>query len=86
LKGLNFIASQFSIGQFWDNGIETKSEPYLQLKETLRQKNIKAQSLNEETPSQIINGVEVSVLNPPAWNGMQRKIQNASDLNNAPWF
>ncbi len=32
LKGLIFIASQFSIGQFWDNGFQTESEPYLQLK------------------------------------------------------
>jgi competence protein ComEC len=83
LKGLNFIASQFSIGQFWDNGFETKSEPYLQLKETLRQKCIKTQSLNEESPSQSIHGVELSVLNPPARNDMQRKVQNPSDLNNA---
>ncbi len=82
LKGLNFIASQFSIGQFWDNGFETQSEPYLQLKETLRQKRIETQSLNEETSPQIINGVEVSVLNPQAWNAMQRKIQNPPDLNN----
>jgi competence protein ComEC len=81
-KGLNFIAQHFSIGQFWDNGFETQSEPYLQLKETLRQKNIKTQSLNEESPSQIINGVELSVLNPPAWNTMQRKAQHPRDLNN----
>jgi competence protein ComEC len=83
LKGLNFIASQFSIGQFWENGMEIQSEPYLQLKETLRQKKIKTQSLNEETLSQIIHGVEVSVLNPPAWNAMQRKAQNPSQLNNS---
>jgi competence protein ComEC len=82
LKGLNFIASQFSIGQFWDNGFETQSEPYLQLKETLRQKQIKTQSLNKESSPQIINGVELSVLNPPAWNVMQRKVQYPSDLNN----
>jgi competence protein ComEC len=81
-KGLNFIAQHFSIGQFWDNGFETQSEPYLQLKETLRQKNTKTQSLNEESPSQIINGVELSVLNPPAWNTMQRKAQHPRDLNN----
>jgi competence protein ComEC len=83
LKGLNFIASQFSIGEFWDNGYQTPSEPYLQLKETLRQKKIKTQSLNEETLSQIINGVRISVLNPPAWNGVGRKAQNPLDLNNS---
>jgi competence protein ComEC len=82
-KGLNFIASQFSIGQFWDNGFEVPSEPHLQLKETLRQKKIKIQSLHEGSPSQIIHGVEISVLNPPAWNAARRKVQNASELNNS---
>jgi competence protein ComEC len=83
LKGLNFIASQFSIGEFWDNGYQTLSEPYLQLKETLRQKKIKTHSLNEETPPLTIHGVELSVLNPPARNAMQRKVQHLRDLNNS---
>ncbi len=83
LKGLNFIASEFSVGQFWDNGMEIQSEPYLQLKETLRKKKIKTQFLSEETPSQIIHGVEISVLNPPARNATQSKVQKPSDLNNS---
>jgi competence protein ComEC len=83
LKGLNFIASQFSIGQFWDNGTQTDSEPYLRLKKTLEEKKIKALSLNEESPPQIINGVEISVLNPPVWNTTQRKARYLWDLNNA---
>ena len=28
LKGLNFVASHFSIGQFWDNGLRGDSESY----------------------------------------------------------
>ena len=83
LKGLNFIASQFSIGQFWDNGFETQSEPYLQLKKILSEKKIEIQSLNEETPPKTIHGVEISVLNPPAWNTVQRKVQRLRDLNNS---
>ena len=83
LKGLVFIASQFSIGQFWNNGFQTDSEPYLQLKKILEEKKTKTLSLNEETPPQIINGVEISVLNPPVWNAMQRKVRNFWDLNNA---
>ena len=82
LKGLIFIASQFSIGQFWDNGFQTESESYLQLKKILEEKKIKIQSLNEETPSQMINGVEISILNPSAWKITQRKVQNPRDLNN----
>jgi competence protein ComEC len=83
LKGLNFIASQFSIGQFWDNSFRTESEPYLQLKKILVENKIKTQSLNEEIPSQIINGVEISFLNPPALNATQRKVRNLWDLNNS---
>ena len=83
LKGLNFIASQFSIGQFWESGFQTESEPYLQLKKILREKKIKTQSLNEGTPPQVIHGVEISVLNPPVWNATQRAVQNLSDLNNS---
>ena len=83
LKGLNFIASQFSIGQFWDNGSQTESESYLQLKKTLGEKKIKTQSLNEGTPPQMVNGVELSVLNPPVWSGVPKKVKNPSDLNNS---
>jgi competence protein ComEC len=83
LKGLNFIASQFSVDQFWDNGFQTDSEPYLQLKKILEEKKIKIHSLNEETPSQIMNGVEISFPNPPVWNATQRKVRSLLDLNNA---
>jgi competence protein ComEC len=83
LKGLIFIASQFSIGQFWDNGFQTESESYVQLKKILSEKKIKTQSLNEETPPQTINGVEISVLNPPVWNAMSRKVHQQWDLNNS---
>jgi competence protein ComEC len=83
LKGLIFIASQFSIGQFWDNGFQTDSESYLRLKGVLSEKKIKTQTLNEETLPQTINGVEISVLNPPEWNAMPRKIRQQWDLNNS---
>jgi competence protein ComEC len=83
LKGLNFIASWFSIGEFWDNGFQTESESYLQLRKTLHEKRVKAQSLTEETPPQTIGGVEVSFLNPPAWKAMQKSTENLRDLNNS---
>jgi competence protein ComEC len=66
LKGLNFIASQFRIGQFWEGGLRTDSEPYLELENTLRRRKIERVFLHEGTPSQMINGVEISILNPPA--------------------
>jgi competence protein ComEC len=78
-----FIASQFSIGQFWDNGFQTDSEPYLQLRKILKEKKIQTQSIHEETPLQIINGVEISVLNPPVANKIQRRDRNFWNLNNS---
>jgi len=59
LKGLRFVASQFSIGRFWDNGFQTGSEPYLELKKTLLEKGIEWQSCNETTPPRTIGGVGV---------------------------
>jgi len=83
LKGLIFIASQFSIGRFWDNGYQAESEPYFQLKKILVERKIKTQSLDEETLPQMISGVEISVLNPSTWKATQRKAQNLRDLNNS---
>ncbi len=82
-KGLNFIASQFSIGQFWDNGVQTNSEAYLRLKKTLDERKIKIRSVHEETPPPVINGVEISLLNPPALNETRRKDRNLLDFNNS---
>jgi competence protein ComEC len=53
------------------------------LKKILEEKKIKTLSLNEESLPQIINGVEISVLNPPVLNGTPRKVQNLRDLNNS---
>ena len=83
LKGLIFIASQFSVGQFWENGVQTESDSYLQLKKILAEKEIQTQSLSEKTPAQIINGVETSFLNPPAWDPAQRNVRSPSNLNNS---
>jgi competence protein ComEC len=83
LKGLNFIASEFSIGQFWDNGFQAESESFLQLWGTLNEKKIRTKSLNEETSPQTINGVEISILNPPAWRVTQNRTHHPRDVNNA---
>jgi len=82
-KGLKFIASQFSIGQFWDNGLKGESESYRQLEEILSSKKIERLSLNEASPFQMISGVEISFLNPPLLNSIQRKGSMHWDLNNS---
>jgi competence protein ComEC len=82
-KGLKFIASQFSIGQFWDNGLKGDSESYRQLEEILSNKKTERHSLNEGSHSQMINGVEITFLNPPVSNSIQRKGSIHWDLNNS---
>lgn len=82
LKGLNFIASQFSIGQFWDSGFRSDSESFLRLEETLSKKGVKRFSLNEHTPLQMIQGVEITILNPAAGRKGPVSRQRPADLNN----
>ncbi len=82
LKGLNFIASRFSIGRFWSSGLRGDSESYLQLEETLQRRKIERFSLNENTNSQMINGVEISILNPPARSPGPVSHRNPAFLNN----
>ncbi len=82
LKGLNFIASQFKIGQFWDNGLMDDSVPYLRLQQTLHRKKIKRLSFDEKSESQTINGVEISFLNPPDRDHLSARHHNPTWLNN----
>jgi len=82
LKGLNFIASNFSIGCFWDNGFRGDSESYIRLQKILLKNKIKRSSLNDQTLPQMIHGAELSILNPPVMRESQRASQNPSLLNN----
>lgn len=82
LKGLNFIASRFSIGRFWSNGFRDDSESYLRLEETLVQKGVEQFALNEQTPLQTIHGVEVTILNPPAGSKASVPRRNPTTPNN----
>jgi len=82
LKGLNFIASHFSIKQFWDNGIRTDSESYKRLEETLLRKRIERISLNVESPHQVMNEVKISFFNPPMKGPSYAGYPTSSLLNN----
>jgi competence protein ComEC len=64
LNGLNFVASHFRVGQFWDNGIKTESEPYGRLHETLAAKKVERISFNQTSPPREIEGVQVFFCNP----------------------
>jgi competence protein ComEC len=81
-KGLNFIASHFSIGQFWDDGLRSDTEIYSRLEETLAKKKVDRFSLNEKTPPEIINSVQISFFNPPEKVESRRVGRNTSFFNN----
>jgi competence protein ComEC len=82
LKGLNFIASHFSIGQFWESGLRVSTDQYLRLEETLLRKKIERLSLNENSSPQVINGVKISFFNPPVRNPSHASLSPPSFLNN----
>ncbi len=82
LKGLLFIASHFSIGQFWENGICVESPSYQELEEILSRKRIKRHILNTSIPPLHIHGVELSFLHPPPRKLPQREKWDSSFINN----
>jgi competence protein ComEC len=90
VKGLNFIASQFSIGRFWETGLPVEVDPYLQLKKILQERGVETDTFHEERPPQVISGVQISILNPSPTALMRRTLGpqglqghwNPSQLNN----
>jgi competence protein ComEC len=82
LKGLNFIASHFSIGQFWDNGLQPHNETYDQFQDTLLRKKIKRVLINDKTPLQTINGVQIFFYNPPELEKFHKPYRQQSFSNN----
>jgi competence protein ComEC len=82
LKGLNFIAAHFEIGQFWSTGIRAESESYLQLEEILSKKKIQRFILDEKVLPLVIEGVNTTFLNPPGTEGLQRMSRNRMWVNN----
>ena len=83
LKGLNFIASHFRIGQFWGTGLRTGSESYLHFEKTLEEREIETLVLNDRTPPLGVEGVVVSFLNPPKIAELHRVSQDRNLLNNS---
>ncbi|MFB3885033.1 MAG: DNA internalization-related competence protein ComEC/Rec2 [Thermodesulfobacteriota bacterium] len=83
LKGLHFIASQFSIGQFWESGVRTDSKSYQQLEETLLRKRIERLSLNESRLPRVIHGAQISFLNPSGRTTYNAGLSAPSFSNNS---
>lgn len=82
LKGLLFIASHFSIGQFWENGLRVESPSYQGLEEILSRKKIERHILDASFSPLNIHGVELSILHPPPRKLSQREKWDLSFINN----
>lgn len=82
-KGLKFIISQFSIGQFWDNGLRERSDSFRQIEEAIKTKKIKRFSKDEESPAISIGGVMISFFNPPRYYKNLKRYLSASEINNS---
>ncbi|NIS61479.1 MAG: DNA internalization-related competence protein ComEC/Rec2 [Proteobacteria bacterium] len=71
LNGLKFIADSFKVHEFWENGQQYSSVPYLDLMDIVARRKIHRITVHEASPPRWINGVKVEVLNPPQPGIMQ---------------
>ncbi len=83
LNGLIFVASHFTIGQFWSTGLKAESEAYSQLEDALDSEKVQRLSFNDKSPPLMIEGVSISFLNPPETKRLQRASKNRMETNNA---
>ncbi|MBI5598215.1 MAG: DNA internalization-related competence protein ComEC/Rec2 [Deltaproteobacteria bacterium] len=72
MDGLEFIARNFSPGEFWWNGV---GELKPGLKNAIEEGGVKVEVLNALTPARVVDNVKIDFLNPPENSGM--------DMNNS---
>ncbi len=81
LNGLKFIANSFKVNEFWENGQQYSSVPYLELMDIVARRQIRRTVVHDASPLRWINGVKVEVLNPPP-PGMMHGGNPGSTTNN----
>ena len=81
-RGLNFIASHFSVRQFWDNKLPNDHPDFVSLMDKLAQKNIDHLGPRELSSQRNIQGVEIQLLHPSPQSSPDHKIASGKDLNN----
>jgi competence protein ComEC len=65
LKGLSFIVSHFSVGEFWTSSVRPDGELYAQLEQLVLKNRVPKVSLSDRSPSLRVHGVDLSILHPP---------------------
>ncbi len=76
MKGLEFIAQNFRVKEFWWGGVGRLSN---ELANTLKKNNIKVYELAQASPAKEVNGVRLEFLNPPSSAGQLKRL----DINDS---
>jgi competence protein ComEC len=63
-QGLNFVAANFTIGEFWEGESFPDSKEYLELMEILKRRRIPVRRINSESAPIEIGGVRIEPLAP----------------------
>ncbi|HTP64678.1 MAG TPA: ComEC/Rec2 family competence protein, partial [Geobacteraceae bacterium] len=63
-KGLNYIAANFVIGEFWEGGSYPECTEYRELMKVIRQQKIPVRRVNSASAALAIGGTEIRILAP----------------------
>jgi competence protein ComEC len=63
-QGLLYITDNFDVGEIWTTGLRVDDEIYRQWENIISQRKIKVKHLSVQSPSTVINGVQVNILWP----------------------
>jgi competence protein ComEC len=64
MQGLNFVAANFKIGEFWDGGSYPDSKEYMDLMEILKQRKIPVRLINSKSAPMEIGRARIEPLAP----------------------
>jgi competence protein ComEC len=64
IRGLNYVAANFSVGEFWEGGSYPEIKEYLELMEIIMRRKIQVRRINSASPPIEVGGVRVEPLAP----------------------
>jgi competence protein ComEC len=64
LRGLNYVAANFRIGEFWEGGSYGEIKEYRALTDIIKSRKIPIRKINSATPPIVIGGVRIEPLAP----------------------
>jgi competence protein ComEC len=66
IRGLNYVAENFSVGEFWEGRSYPETKEYLELMEVIKRRKIQVRKINSASPPIEVGGVRVEPLAPLA--------------------